>query len=232
MIITIHQPQFMPWLGYFDKMDQADLFVFLDNVQFKKNEWQNRNKIKTAQGWQWITVPVRYRFPQKINEVLINNNVNWHRKHLEALATNYSKTPFFRQYIHFFQDFYANKWDKLVDVNVEMIKLLKDLLNIESRTLMASGFIARDRSTDRLVDICKAIGADTYISGPSGANYIDFERFQAENIHVLFHDFHHPSYPQLYGDFLSHMSVIDILFNCGPESLSIIRRGRRPCKTL
>ena len=90
MIVTIHQPQFMPWIGYFDKMEQADVFVYLDNAQFKKNEWQNRNRLKTAQGWQWLTVPVLHRFPQSIREVGINDEVDWKSKHLNALTTNYS----------------------------------------------------------------------------------------------------------------------------------------------
>ncbi|QTA79487.1 WbqC-like domain-containing protein [Desulfonema limicola] len=101
MTAAVHQPQYLPWLGYFDKMDKADVFCYLDNVQFKKNEWQNRNRIKTSKGWQWITMPVCYRFPQKINEVEINNNVKWQRKHLQALITNYSKSPFFEKFLPF-----------------------------------------------------------------------------------------------------------------------------------
>ena len=111
LIVTIHQPQYLPWIGYFDKINQVDAFCFLDNVQFKKNEWQNRNRIKTAQGWQWLTVPVKHRFPQTIEEVEINDTVNWRRKHLQALATNYKKTPYFDEYIEFFEDVYSNEWE-------------------------------------------------------------------------------------------------------------------------
>jgi len=95
LIAAIHQPQYLPWLGYIDKMDKADVFCFLDNVQYKKNEWQNRNRVKTVGGWQWVTVPVSYKFPEKINAVKINNSVNWRRKHLQALVTNYGKAPYF-----------------------------------------------------------------------------------------------------------------------------------------
>ena len=104
LIVAVHQPQYLPWLGYFDKMRTADVFCYLDNVQYKKNEWQNRNRIKTAHSRQWITVPVRYRFPQKINEVEINNTQKWHKKHLQALITNYSKAPYFNDYITQFED--------------------------------------------------------------------------------------------------------------------------------
>ena len=102
MIVAIHQPQYLPWLGYFDKMDKCDAFVFLDDVQFKKNEWQNRNKVKTAEGWQWLSVPVFHDFGQKINQVKINNTVQWRRKHLNALVSNYAKSSFYNQHKHFF----------------------------------------------------------------------------------------------------------------------------------
>ncbi len=98
MIVSVHQPQYLPWLGYFDKIERSDIFVFLDNVQFKKNEWQNRNKIKTSEGWQWLSVPVIHKFMQKISEVKINNTVWWGKKHLNALVTNYSKAPFFKDH--------------------------------------------------------------------------------------------------------------------------------------
>ena len=98
MIVAVHQPQYLPWLGYFDKMAKADIFCYLDNVQYKKNEWQNRNRIKTAQGWQWLTVPVSYRFPQKINQVGINRTTAWGKKHLQAFDTNYGRAPFYSRY--------------------------------------------------------------------------------------------------------------------------------------
>jgi hypothetical protein len=102
LIVAVHQPQYLPWLGYFDKMRRADVFCYLNDVQYKKNEWQNRNRIKTAQNWQWLTVPVRYHFPEKINEVHINNGVDWTRKHLQALITNYRRAPYYKAYISIF----------------------------------------------------------------------------------------------------------------------------------
>ena len=125
MIVAIHQPQFMPWLGYFDKMDSCDVFVLLDNVQYKKNEYQNRNRIKTSKGWQWLTVPVNYKFPQKINEVMIENSSDWRKKHLHALETNYGKSPYFERYIDRFNGFYQQEWHSLSPVNIASVKLLK-----------------------------------------------------------------------------------------------------------
>lgn len=232
MIVTIHQPQFMPWIGYFDKMDQADIFVYLDNVQFKKNEWQNRNRLKTSQGWQWLTVPVLQKFPQDICEVEINNQVQWREKHLNALFTNYSRSPYFKQYWSMIKEYYEGGWKKLVDLNINSIEMLKKLMGLNVKTILASQLRTGASSTQRLVEICKELGADTYISGPDGIKYMDIKLFEKNDIEVVFHDFHHPVYPQLYGDFVSHLSTVDLLFNCGPRSLEIIRSKRKPCRTL
>lgn len=225
MIVAIHQPQFMPWLGYFDKMDRSDVFVFLDNVQFKKNEWQNRNRIKTSQGWQWFTVPVSYRFPEVMNRVMVDNRQDWRRKHLHALETNYMKAPFFDLYFPHFQEFYKREWGMLVDLNIGSVILLKDIIGIPTRVCIASqlGEVGDD-PTVRLIEICKALGADTYLSGQDGRNYMDVEAFERAGIKVIFQDFHHPLYPQLFGSFEPCISAIDLVFNCGPEGLTLIRK--------
>ena len=125
MVVTVHQPQYLPWLGYFDKMRRADVFCYLNDVQYKKNEWQNRNRIKTAQDWQWITVPVCYHFPEKIHEVHINNGVDWTRKHPQALITNYRRVPYYRVYIPIFEDFYSKEWEFKSELNVHLIERLE-----------------------------------------------------------------------------------------------------------
>jgi len=224
LIVAIHQPQYLPWLGYFDKIIKADAFCCLDNVQYKKNEWQNRNRIKTAQKWQWLTVPVRYRFPQKINEVQINNAVNWKRKHLQSLITNYNKTPFFQEYIGFFEAIYSKDWQFLSELNVYLIDQIREMLNLqEKRMVLASSLSLSDDPTDRLIDICEALGGDTYLSGQDGAKYMDLERFNKRGIKVIVQDFRHPHYPQVFGDFVSHLSIVDLLFNCGPQSIQRIK---------
>jgi hypothetical protein len=225
MIVAVHQPQYLPWLGYFDKMSRADVFCYLDNVQYKKNEWQNRNRIKTAQGWQWLTVAVRYCFPQKINEVSINNGVDWRRKHLQAMRTNYRRSPFFIDTIRIFETVLAMKWEFLSELNLFLIERLRELLNLADRpTLRASDLSLREDPTDRLVDICFKVGADTYLSGPDGTNYMDLDRFRQSGLNVIVQDFHHPEYTQLFDGFESHLSIVDLLFNCGPGSMEVIRR--------
>ena len=223
MIVAVHQPQYLPWLGYFDKMRKADIFCYLNNVQYKKNEWQNRNRIKTAQGWQWLTVPVRYHFPEKINEVAINNTTGWQKKHLQALITNYSRAPFYKDHITIFEDALSRDWAFVSELNIYLLERLREALNIDSQpTVVSSDLDLSEEPTDRLIDICQAVGADTYLSGPDGAKYMDLERFEQNGIEVIIQEFKHPVYPQLFEAFESHMSIVDLLFNCGPESLEII----------
>jgi len=137
-VVAIHQPQYLPWLGYFDKLDRCDVFCLLDTVQYKKNEFQNRNRIKTADGWQWLTVPVTYRFPQRIEEVEVNQTVDWQRKHLQALKTNYSKAPFFDSYHGNFEEFFQKSYEMVVEVSVASIELLMRLLGLERKLVLAS----------------------------------------------------------------------------------------------
>ncbi len=223
MLIAVHQPQYLPWLGYLDKIDKAEVFVILDNVQFKKNEWQNRNRIKAAQGWQWITVPVLYKFPEKINEVRIDNNTNWSRKHLQALVTNYSKSPHFDSYKGFFDDVLNRDWDRLVDINIEIIKYLINSLGLKTRLVIASDLKLREEPTERLIDICKTLGGEKYLAGRDGSKYMNLEKFDEEGIEIIFQDFKHPVYNQLYEGFEPCMSAVDLLFNCGDKSLEILR---------
>ena len=224
MIVAVHQPQYLPWLGYFDKMRRADAFCYLNDVQYKKNEWQNRNRIKTAQGWQWLTVPVRYRFPEKINEVAINYTTDWQKKHLQALITNYSRAPYYNSYITIFEDTFSREWEFISELNIHLTEQLRAALNLDTKpTVISSDLDLREEPTDRLIDICKAMGADTYLAGPGGANYMDLERFSKNGIDIIIQEFKHPIYTQLFKDFKSHLSIVDLLFNCGPESMDVIK---------
>ena len=228
MLTAIHQPQFMPWLGYFDKLDQCDHLVLLDTVQYKKNEWQNRNRIKTAQGPQWLTVPVRFRFPAIIAEVAVNDQVNWRHKHWQSLLTNYSRAPHWESLARALETLYGEPWEKLAALNGATVALLAEALDIDTPTTWASQLegIGQD-PTGRLVDVCRAVGADAYLAGADGASYMDLEQFQAAGIEVIFQRYDHPTYPQLFGDFESHLSALDLVLNCGPHSLPILRQGRQ-----
>jgi hypothetical protein len=220
LIVTVHQPQYLPWLGYFDKMRRADVFCYLDNVQYKKNDWQNRNRIKTARGWQWLTVPVHYRYPQKICEVTINNTVKWKNKHRQALISNYNRAPFFKEFFELLEPVYLKDWELLCELNMHLIEQLRAVLKLDQQpTVKASDFDLSEEPTDRLIDICQALKADTYLAGQDGVNYMNMERFEQRGIRVIVQDFKHPVYPQAFEGFQSHMSVVDLLFNCGPQSL-------------
>jgi len=224
MIVSIHQPQYLPWLGYFDKIDRADVFVLLDNVQFKKNEWQNRNKIKTAQGWQWLTVPVLYQFPQLISEVEINKRDNWQHRQKQAVLSNYRKAPFWGTLEGFFDEIFSSDWKYISALNIFVVRRLTELLGITTPLFVASEIgNFPEEPDDRLIAITKHFGADTYLAGSGGRDYMNLEKYKDNGIRVLFQEFHHPEYRQLFGAFEPFLSVVDLIFNHGQESLQIIR---------
>ncbi len=225
MRVAAHQPQYLPWLGYFDKMDRADCFVLLDDVQFKKNEWQNRNRIKTAAGWQWLTVPVLHRFPQRIAEVRIHDAAPWPRKHWRALTANYEAAPAFEPHRPFFAELYAREWRLLAELSLAALGYLVGALHITTKLVPASALDlppALD-ATDRLIAICRALGAGTYVSGPGARDYLEIERFDRAGIGVEFRAFECPIYPQRFGAFEPNLSIVDLVFNCGARSLAVLR---------
>ncbi|MGB4548982.1 MAG: WbqC family protein [Syntrophales bacterium] len=224
MIVSVHQPQYLPWLGYFDKIDQAEAFVLLDNVQFKKNEWQNRNKIKTAQGWMWLTVPVLYKFPQLINEVGVNNADRWQHRQKQALLSNYRKSPFWNMLEDFFEETLCLPWTLISELNIHVVKKLIGLLGIETPVYVASemGTFPEDPD-ERLIALTKHLGGDAYLAGSGGKDYMDLTKYERAGIRVLFQDYRHPTYSQLHGAFEPCLSIVDLLYNHGPESLKILR---------
>jgi len=226
MKIAIHQPQYMPWVGYFHKMASADIFILLDDVQFKKNEWQHRNRIRTSQGTQWLTVPNRYKFPQTIHEVPINNDTDWATKHLRSLEMNYGKSPHFKYYHTFFKEFFSREWNIMDDITIDSIKLLRSMLGITTQLQISSFHGFPGKSTERLVNICKHYGADTYIAGEGANNYMDLEVFNELGITVEFQNFTCPRYNQHWAktdeDFIPKLSVLDLIVNVGPDSLDLL----------
>lgn len=227
MVVAAHQPQYLPWLGYFDKIDTADVFVLLDDVQYKKNEWQNRNKIKTAQGWQWLTVPVMYKYPQLINEVEINNKVNWQHKQRQAILSNYRRAPFYGRLAEFFEDIFSTSWQRISELNIGVIRGLTAILGIDTPLYVASELEEFPQDADeRLIAITKHFVADTYLAGRGGRGYMDLEKYNQNGITLIFQDFKHPVYRQLFGQFEPFMSVVDLIFNHGDESLTIIRGNK------
>jgi hypothetical protein len=225
MIISIHQPAYIPWLGYFDKIARSDVHIFLDDAEYSKNNLFNRNKIKTPQGWMWLTIPVHYKNNDLICETKIVNTFNWRKEHWHSIKANYSKAEYFKDYSDGIENFYLRDWENLADFTSSMNMKISEILGIKVKFLKSSEVNVPGKRTERLVNLCKAIGADTYLSGVGGKNYMDLELFKEEHIRVEFQDFKHPVYPQRFGDFIPNLSIIDVLFNCGDKSLDILKRG-------
>jgi hypothetical protein len=228
MILSAHQPQFLPWLGYFDKIAKADVFILMDDVQYKKNEWQNRNKIKTAQGPHWLTVPVHYDFGQLIKQIKLNEEDPWRKKNLRTWEQSYAKTPHFLLYKKFMESLHARPWENLADINSQCVREVCGFLNIKTKMVSSSDVPVEGKSTERLVNLCKALKADVYFSGAGGRDYLDLSLFEQAGIRVEFQTYHHPVYPQVHGDFVSHLAIIDLLCNCGPASADILSSGSKP----
>ena len=226
MKVAIHQPQYLPWLGYFDKLDSADVFILLDTVQFIKHEWKNRNRIRTKDGWQWLTVPIIDRFPERLDCVEINARTDWQRKHTQALRQHYGRAPFWEPLGPELIGLLDTPWTHLSKLNIAATNLLCQYLGIKTSCLLASSLSTREDPTGRLVDLCHAVRATTYLAGQSWPLYMDLTRFVEAGIDVQVQTYGHPQYPQRYQPFVSHLAVIDLLFNCGPESLTILRSGR------
>ncbi len=227
MIISVHQPQYLPWLGFFDKINKSDGFVFLDQVQYKSREFQNRNKIRTKDGFLWLSVPVKSKGKgrQKISQVVIDNEFPWARQHLESLKTWYAKAKFFKQYLPFFEDVFNRKWDKLLDLNIHIINYLLKQLSITTTVYFESKLAISSIKTERIIQICKKLEADTYLSGIGGKDYLEEVKFSPAGIKLVYQEFSHPQYDQLFEPFIPFMSIVDLLFNYGPDSLKILKRN-------
>ncbi len=227
MILAAHQPQYLPWLGYFAKMDRADVFVLLDSVQFKKNEWQNRNRVRGAAGSQWLTVPVRHRFRQRIHEVQIAGD-GWQRKHRATLEQSYARLPFMEKEADLLDALYGRPWRTLSSLNVECVRLLAERFSIETPIRLSSEIdgVPDDQADDRLIALCRALGADTYLAGAGGQAYMDLARWESAGLQVVFQEFHHPRYPQGREPFLPALSAVDLLFACGRDGFARVREAQ------
>ena len=227
MKITIHQPEHLPWLGLFDKVRQVDVFVLLDHVQYRKNYFQNRNKIRSTQGATWVTVPVltKGKSDQAICDVEINNfgSPRWKEKCLASISQHYQKAAFWQEHQPFFEDTYQKNWLLLSDLNIAFIEYLLKVLSIDVELIKSSDLKLQGQKSSLIAEICQQIDADVYLSGISGKEYLDLEQFENLGIEVLFQEFYHPIYKQLHEPFMPCMSAIDLVLNYGPESLKIIQ---------
>lgn len=227
-MITCMQPTYLPWSGFLALMDKVDTFVYYDDVQLSHQSWQQRNRIKTSQGVRWLTIPIVRQEFQRICDVKINYNTDWQRKHWETIEQSYSKAPYFNLYAPYISDIYRVKWFLLSDFNIYVIKILSMLTEIKIPVIYNSSSIFTEGSkTDRLISLLKNLGDKEYISAPAAKNYIEPEKFEKAGIKLTWFEYEHPIYPQIRGEFISYLSVLDLLFNVGEKSVEYIRSGIR-----
>ena len=224
-IIGILQPVYLPWMGYFEQMAYVDQFIFMDDVQYTRHDWRNRNRIKTVNGSIWLTVPVK-KHSQKtaIRHIEINYTHNWIYKHLKSIELNYRKTPYFQPLFSEIETILTSRPTMLVDLSCRLIHLLCTYLDIGTPTDFSSNAPkhAADRS-GRVIEICRHFRAHVLYNGAKSAAYLKVDQFREEGIALIFQNYQHPVYPQLYDRFLSHQSVLDLIMNTGPEAGAILR---------
>lgn len=220
---VILQPSYIPWRGYFDQVRKADIFVFYDCVQYDDRGWRNRNRIKTAQGAQWLTVPVNSKGCQTLKtpiaDIPIVWDAPWPEKHLKALQLSYGKAPFFREYSELLDAIYERRDEKLADFTCDSTELIARALGINhTRFVRSSSLPAEGAKSDRLLSLLRHLGATHYISGPSALSYMELEKFADAGISVEFMDYNYQPYTQLHGPFEPQVTALDLLFNLGPEA--------------
>lgn len=225
-LISIHQPVYLPWLGFFKKIISSEIFVFLDDIQYEKNGWHNRNKIKTFDGSMWLTVPVNSKTDVKLNEILIENKSKWSTKHSKSISINYFKSKYFETYWSDLELIYQKNHDRLINLNLEIINFILKKMNIKTKIVFSSELKISKSNSDRILEICKKLNADSYLSGIQGKNYLKLNDFAENKIDVLFQNFQHPVYSQLYEPFVSNLSSIDLLFNEGQNSYEILDKAK------
>jgi len=227
MRISIQQPEYFPWLGFFDKIRQVDKVVFLDNVQFKKRYFENRNRVRTYEGGMWILTPVitKGRYAQNINEVEIDNAQEWPKRLMGTIEHNYRKSPFWQELGPELCRIVMNPMNRLVEFNLEVILLMLKKLGLTIDWVLASTLNTQNHGSDLILEICEKMGAREYLSGRDGKKYLNLEAFEKKGINVHFQNFVHPIYHQFHGGFEQAMSVIDLYFNLGPESANVFKNS-------
>jgi hypothetical protein len=213
----------MPNLGFFKKIQSCDIFVFLDDVQFEKDSFDNRNRIKSSDGVTWITVPLaRPVFGKKINEVLISYETDWQNIHCGKIYENYKSAPYFSSYWSDIEKILTCKYKKLIDLNFKLIEYFNHALDITTKTIKSSELAVTKTKTERLIEICSKLNATCYVSGIAGKDYLDEKLFSNSGIKLIYENFIHPTYRQLHSNFIDNLSIIDLLMNEGSRSKKII----------
>ena len=225
--VAILQPGYLPWLGFFDQLARSDVFVIYDDVQFDKHGWRNRNRIKTPAGPHWLTVPVLHsgkNFPPNL-AVEIDRAQPWPRKQIGSIRQFYGRAPHLARYLPELEEMLHRPWNLLVDLDLALIGLLARWLGLERPLLRSSALGIGGGQSERLLQHCRHFGATRYLSGSAARDYLDVALFARHGVEVVWQDYAHPVYPQLHGDFVSHLSTLDLLLNCGEQSRSILASG-------
>lgn len=235
MIVSINQPAYLPWLGYFHRIAASDVHVVLDHVQLEKNSFTNRNKVRTKEGWCWATIPLRTkgRFGSlAINTVEIDNTSRWTVKHWKTVQSCYSRAAYFSEHKSFLESVYSGQWIYLMELLQEMTTYFLTVLGISTPVLYSSKLSVEGSKEELVLNICKKLGASCYLSGVLGKKYLREEMFAANSVAVAYQDYKHPAYAQQFTGFEPNMAVIDLLMNCGPKSQEILMDGnsRNVCR--
>lgn len=226
MILTAHQVPYLPWLGLFHKIALADKFVSFDQVQYSPRDWTTRNKIMTSKGPIWLTVPVKKNFGQKLCEVEICNETNWRRKHWNSIRLNYARAPFFKEHAYWFEQIYHEPPLKyLNDLNIRMLGYFFRSIGIKTKFFHASSYNFKGEKSALVLDMCKQLGATKYIFGIQGKDYCDIKAFESAGVKPIFQNYIPPSYSTWKSECIPNLSIIDLLFNHGPDSLDILMSG-------
>ena len=226
--VMIRQPGYMPNVGFFKKIQSSDIFVFLDDVQFSKGSFDNRNRIKTSIGEVWITVPLtRPVFGKNLNELLISYETDWQQDHCNKIHENYRSAPYFSSYWSDIEKILTHKYEKLIDLNLTLINYFNKVLDITTKNIKSSELSVIQTKTERLIEICSKLNATCYVAGLGAKNYLDEKLFLNSGIKLLYENFSYQTYNQLYGNFIDNLSVVDLLMNEGPRSQQIIRESEQ-----
>jgi hypothetical protein len=225
--VAILQSNYIPWKGYFDLIAAVDEFILYDDMQFTKNDWRNRNKIKTPKGLEWLSIPVGQDIDRKICEVKVSNN-NWKQKHWKSLVTNYGRANCFHETAELFEAIYADdKAVNLSEINRQFIEIICDTLGIDTTISCSADYKLIEGKTERLVNLCEQASATEYISGPAAKNYIDNQIFESSGIKLTWFDYSgYPEYPQLWGKFEHGVTILDLLFNCGENASTYMKHAK------
>lgn len=229
MIVSINQPAYLPWLGYCHRIAVSDLHIVLDHVEFEKNSFVNRNRVRTDVGWCWLTVPVKTKghFGElPIDRIQIDNRIDWSKKHLRTLQQYYRGAPHFAEHEAFLAEVYSTRWDALAGLCEVLTEHFLSGLGINTPLERSSEMQVEGARDELVLNLCRAVGATTYLSGPLGRRYLREELFERAGITVRYHDYVHPAYPQRHEPFQPFMSVFDLIANCGPESSRFLMGGQ------